>query len=134
MMDNDAGMVRAAPAPMTARQAIKRWTEPENAAPIEPAAKTASPIRKNRRRPSLSARLPPTNNNPANAIAVPVDDPLKLTRGCSQIPHQRRKGHVENGVVDVDDQRCDAHHDQSGPSTPTLLTIRDYRCRNRQGH
>ena len=69
MMESDDGMVIAAPAPMTARQAISTWTEPENAAPIEPAAKTASPIRKNRRRPNLSARVPPTKSRPAKTIA-----------------------------------------------------------------
>ena len=69
MMDNEAGMVSAAPAPITARQAISRWTEPEKAAPIDPTAKTLSPIRKKRRRPNLSAKLPPTNNSPAKTIA-----------------------------------------------------------------
>ena len=69
MIDSDAGMVKAAPAPMTARQAINRCTEPENAAPIDPAAKTVRPIRKNRLRPNRSARLPPTNSRPANTMA-----------------------------------------------------------------
>ncbi len=69
MMDNDAGMVSAAPAPIRARQAIKTGTEPEKAAPIDPPAKTVSPIRKKRRRPNLSARLPPTNNSPAKTMA-----------------------------------------------------------------
>ena len=69
MMDSDAGMSRAAPAPITARQAIRRWTEPEKAAPIDPPAKTASPRRKKRLRPKRSARLPPTNSSPAKAMA-----------------------------------------------------------------
>lgn len=69
MMDNDDGIVRAAPAPMTARHAINRWTEPENAAPVDPAAKTVSPMRKKRLRPKRSARLPATNSRPANTIA-----------------------------------------------------------------
>ena len=69
MIDSDAGIVNAAPAPMTARQAISRCTEPENAAPIDPAAKMVSPMRKNRLRPNRSARLPPTNNSPANTMA-----------------------------------------------------------------
>ena len=69
MIDSDAGMVRAAPAPIRARQAISRWTEPEKAAPTDPAAKTVSPMRKNRWRPKRSARLPPTKSRPANTIA-----------------------------------------------------------------
>ena len=64
-----AGMVRAPPAPMTPRHAISRSTEPEKAAPTDPRAKTVSPMRKNRLRPNLSARLPPTNNSPANTMA-----------------------------------------------------------------
>src|ERR1700733_13254249 len=60
MMESDEGMVRAAPAPITARKAISRSTEPDRAAPIDPAAKTASPMRKNRFRPNRSAKLPPT--------------------------------------------------------------------------
>jgi hypothetical protein len=69
MMDSDAGMVNAAPAPMTARPAISRSTEPEKAATIDPTAKMLSPARKNRLRPNLSARPPPTNNSPAKTIA-----------------------------------------------------------------
>ena len=69
MIDSEAGIVSAAPAPMTARQAISRSTEPENAAPADPAAKTARPMRKNRLRPIRSARLPPTSSSPAKTIA-----------------------------------------------------------------
>ena len=62
-------MVKAAPAPMMARHAINGSTEPEKAAPTDPAAKMDSPTRKNRLRPNLSARLPPTNKSPAKTIA-----------------------------------------------------------------
>jgi hypothetical protein len=68
-IDSDAGMVRAAPLPITARQAIRGWTEPEKAAPTDPTAKTERPMRKNLLRPKRSARLPPTNSRPANTIA-----------------------------------------------------------------
>ena len=68
-IDSDAGIVSAAPAPITARHAISRSTEPENAAPIDPAAKTPRPMRKNRLRPNRSARLPPTSSSPAKTIA-----------------------------------------------------------------
>ena len=68
-IDSDEGIVSAAPAPITARHAISRSTEPENAAPIDPAAKTVRPMRKNRLRPNRSARLPPTSSRPAKTIA-----------------------------------------------------------------
>ena len=69
MIDSDEGIVSAAPAPMTARKPIRRCTEPDRAAPIDPAAKTVRPIRKNRLRPKRSARLPPTSNRPAKTMA-----------------------------------------------------------------
>ncbi len=69
MIDSDDGTVSAAPAPITARHAINRSTEPEKAAPTDPRAKIAKPTRKNRLRPSRSARLPPTRTNPAKTIA-----------------------------------------------------------------
>ena len=68
-IDSVAGMVRAPPAPMTPRHVISRSTEPEKAAPTDPRANTVSPMRKNRLRPNLSARLPPTNNSPAKTMA-----------------------------------------------------------------
>ena len=69
MIDSDAGMARAAPAPIRARHAISGWTDEENAAPTDPPANTASPNRKKRLRPNRSARLPPTNKSPAKTIA-----------------------------------------------------------------
>ena len=57
-IDSDAGIVRAAPNPMTPRHAISMSTDPEKAAPIDPRAKTLRPTRKSRRRPKRSARLP----------------------------------------------------------------------------
>ena len=68
-IDSDEGSSVRRPAPMTARNAIRTFTDPENAAPIDPRAKTVKPIRKSRLRPNRSARLPPTSNSPANTIA-----------------------------------------------------------------
>ena len=69
MIDKVAGIVNAAPTPMTARNAIRRLTEPENADPIDPPAKTERPMRKKRLRPNRSARLPPTSTSPAKTMA-----------------------------------------------------------------
>ena len=68
-IDSVAGMVSAAPAPITPRHVISRPTEPEKAALADPRANTVSPMRKNRLRPKRSARLPPTNNSPAKTMA-----------------------------------------------------------------
>lgn len=54
---------------MTKRNPIRSGAEPEAAAPIDPAAKTARPMRKNCLRPKRSARLPPTSSRPAKTMA-----------------------------------------------------------------
>ena len=50
-IDRPEGMVMAAPAPMSARQAMRGSTLPEKAAPREPPPKTTRPQRKSRLRP-----------------------------------------------------------------------------------
>jgi len=47
---------------------IRRWTEPEKAAAMDPAPKTARPRRKNFLRPKRSARLPLTSKRPAKTM------------------------------------------------------------------
>ena len=116
MIDSDDGTVSAAPAPITARHAINRSTEPENAAPIEPTAKTVRPTRKNRLRPSRSARLPPTSSKPCEDHRVGVDDPLQLARGRVQLPHKRGQRHIEDRVIDIDNQGRSTHHRQCRPA------------------
>jgi len=69
MIESDDGIVRAAPTPISPRNAMSGGTEPEQAAPIDPAPNTARPMMKNRLRPKRSARLPPTSNNPAKTMA-----------------------------------------------------------------
>ena len=44
-------------------------TELESAAPTDPMANTASPMRKSRLRPNRSASVPPTSRRPAKAMA-----------------------------------------------------------------
>ncbi len=69
MIDKDAGIVSAAPIPMTARHPINRLTEPEKPAPVDAPANTVRPMRKKRLRPNRSAKLPPTSSSPAKTIA-----------------------------------------------------------------
>ena len=68
-MDSDDGIVRAAPTPIRALEGIRRSTEPEKAAAIDPAPKTARPRRKNFLRPKRSAMLPLTSKSPAKTMA-----------------------------------------------------------------
>jgi hypothetical protein len=62
------GIISAAPAPITARHAMSRLTDPEKAAPIDPPPKSVRPSRKRRLRPNRSARLPPVSTSPATTI------------------------------------------------------------------
>jgi hypothetical protein len=68
-MESDDGIVNAAPTPIMARKGTRRSTEPEKAAPTDPAPKTASPRRKNLLRPKRSAKLPLTSKSPAKTMA-----------------------------------------------------------------
>ena len=124
MIASDVGMVRAAPAPMTARNAMSVVTDPDKAAPIDPSANTVSPIRKNRLRPNRSASVPPTSKQAGEHHGVGVDDPLELARCGMQVPDERRECDVEDGVVDVDDQRRQTHDGQGQPPVPVPLTGR----------
>jgi hypothetical protein len=103
-IDSDAGIVIAAPAPITARHAISRSTEPENAAPTDPAAKTPRPMRKNRLRPEPVGHAAADEQQAREDHRVGVDDPLQLTRGGGQLPDEDGRGHVKDGVVHIDDQ------------------------------
>jgi hypothetical protein len=61
-----AGMMNAAPAPMTARSAISRSTSPAKAAAAEASPKTASPQSSVRRRPKRSPSVPANRRSAAN--------------------------------------------------------------------
>ena len=45
-----------------------------------------------------------------------IDDPLQLGRGRVQVADDRRQGHVENRVVEADQQQGDAQNGQGHPA------------------
>jgi len=63
-MDKVAGMMQAAPNPMTARAAISWFTVAEKAEAADPAAKMTSPVQNTRLRPTRSPTLPITRRKP----------------------------------------------------------------------
>ena len=67
MIDSVAGMMSAAPTPMTARLAINCPGEPTIAESADPTPNTTNPTWSAGRRPYLSPRLPIVRSNPANA-------------------------------------------------------------------
>lgn len=60
-----SGIMIAAPTPWTARKAISSLIPGERAAAAEAPVKTASPVRKSRRRPNLSPRDAPSISSTA---------------------------------------------------------------------
>jgi hypothetical protein len=66
-IDSVAGMMNAAPIPMTARAAMSPGAELASAAASEPAAKTARPAVSARCLPNRSAIAPAINSSAANA-------------------------------------------------------------------
>ena len=85
---------------------------------MDPAAKTVRPMRKIGLRAEQVGQAAPDEQQTSEDHHVGVDDPLEFTRCGVQIPDERRKRHVEDGVVHVDDERGNTHHDQGGPATP----------------
>jgi hypothetical protein len=69
MIESVAGMMHAAPRPMTDRATINVVTDVEKAEQAEPMAKTASPTQKTLLRPIRSPKLPAISRRPAKAHA-----------------------------------------------------------------
>ena len=67
-IDSVDGMMKAAPAPMRARVAMRTVAEPDSAESREPTPKTESPKVRARLRPKRSPRLPAVSSRPAKTI------------------------------------------------------------------
>ena len=128
MIDRVAGMMNAAPMPMTARLAITCEASDARPASSAPTPKTASP----------PSRAPPA----AEAVAdrsrgeqqagehdrVGVDDPLELGRRRAEVALHRRQRGVEPGHRHHDEDERQAHDRQQEPATGVdlgLLVQRD---------
>ncbi len=66
MMDRVEGMIRAAPIPMAAREAIRTSGAPAKAEAPEPATNTSRPALRVSLRPNRSPRAPMVSSSPAN--------------------------------------------------------------------
>ena len=76
-MESVAGMIAAAPIPITTRQAMSSPAEVDMAARAEPSPKTTRPPARVRWRPMRSPRLPKREQQPGHGQGVGVDDPLQ---------------------------------------------------------
>lgn len=66
-IDTVAGMIAAAPIPISTRQAMRFPADPEAAASADPSPKTSRPPARVRCRPIRSPRLPMVSSSPAMA-------------------------------------------------------------------
>ena len=65
VIERVAGMISAPPTPISARAAMSRLAEPDQAAQSEPAPKRSRPAVSARLRPKRSPRLPVVSSRPA---------------------------------------------------------------------
>ena len=124
MIASDVGIVSAAPAPMKARNAMSvdhrsgqgRADRPqcEHSEPDEEEPLAAEPV----------GQRPSDEQQAGEHHGVGVDDPLELARRGMQVPDERRECDVEDGVVDVDDQRRQTHDGQRQPPVTVPLPRR----------
>ena len=107
-----AGMIRAAPTPIDARVKISWvgfWARPES---MEPTPKMPSPTMGAARTVAHAAH---GEQQPGEHERVAVDDPLQLAGGGVEIADQRRDRHVQDGVVERDDEQGDADRQRPPP-------------------
>ena len=116
-IDSVAGMISAAPMPMNARVAMsgggRRRRRPTAS---EPTPKMARPMLSAPLRPKRSPRLPDGEEQAGEHERVAVDDPLQLAGRGVEVLDERGQGHVEDGVVEADDQQAEAQHAERPPA------------------
>ena len=115
-MDSVAGMIAAAPIPITTREAMSSPAELDMAASAEPSPKTTRPPARVRCRPMRSPRLPKDEQQPGHGQGVGVDDPLQRAGRGVQLAHQRGQGHVDDGAVHHHDEQGQAEHGEGRPA------------------
>ena len=116
-IDSVDGMIKAAAAPITARQAMSCHMAVDKVA--KPAATRKS------KRPSLQRAFAPVavtqrargEQQAGKDERVDSDDPLQLRRAGEQFPREGGHGDVETGVADEDDQQAETQH-AKGPPAP----------------
>ena len=62
------------------------------------------------------AQRPEREQEAGEDHGVGVDHPLQLAGGGADTPHDRGQGHIEDGVVQADEEQGDAEHGQRGPA------------------
>ena len=131
-IDSVAGMISAPPMPMNARLSVSCSVDVERAADTDPATNTTRPTCSAPLRPKRSLRLPVGEQEAGEHQRVGVDDPLDLAvRGAEVLDH-RRDRHVEDRVVERDDQQRHAQHAERPPPSGVDV-IGDLRFQGHRG-
>jgi hypothetical protein len=79
------------------------------------AVKITRPTMKMRRRPSMSASLPPGQQEDAERERVAVDDPLELRDRDAEVLADRRQRHVHDRVVEHDHEEPEGDGEERPP-------------------
>ena len=111
------GNIRAAPKPMKAREAMSSAIVPENAPARLPVGEDGQPDEQDPLAAQAVAQASCRQDEGGEHQAVGVHDPLELGGGGPQLPHQRRKGNVDDRHVHADDECRQTESEQNqGPS------------------
>ena len=120
--DGQGGRRRtAAPTPCNDRAAMRVAWLPANPPRRLDAVKSASPTRKIRRRPKMSARRPPRSSRPPKVSTYDGDHPLEARGAESEVLLDRGERHVHDGDVQDHHELGQADDDQDeglGPAQP----------------
>ena len=124
--DSVAGMMNAAPAPITAR-AVTSWpTPPANAAPAERDSEDGEAEQQRAPAPEAVAERAREQQQAGEHERVGVDDPLQLADVGVEVAHERRERDVDDRVVDHDHEQADAQHRRARASgaVPAATEVR----------
>ena len=114
-IDSVAGMISAPPTPMSARVAISWLGSVARAESTDADAEDHEADRQRAPAAEAVAQRPGGEQQPGEHEHVGVDDPLQLARGGAEVGLDARQGHVEDRVVEHDDQQAEAQHPEHEP-------------------
>ena len=126
-IDSVAGMISAAPMPMTARAAISARHAVGERGRGRRRAEHDQPDGERALAPEAVAQAPGRQEQPGEDQRVGVDDPLQVADARAEVAHEGGEGDVDDRVVDDDHEQTHAEHEQREPAAvvdPLVLAVR----------
>ena len=115
MIERVAGMIIAAPTPMTERVAMRCQGSVENTATRAPVAKIDQTQLQHPLAPEAVTEGAERQEQPGEDQGVGVHHPLQLGAGGVELPHDRGEGHVQRGVGGDDEDQAQVHDPEHRP-------------------